>query len=290
MFKHFSKSRFFIPTLVIVLLAASNYWYVLATYKPVYHAFSLMKISRDVGSIRELSERALASRSQGIAISALLKGSKNLETKSDGLYVLASIQSLRFFEEQLLEYYRLELEKTETQDSIFNIWGKRPNIPEDDLKQSRTRSVSLQKAHKRYWEMMEIRLNSHNHIEIRSVAPTEMQSYQMIEKLVEVFNSYYMRIKSDRLLENLDDLNSIIDDSENIEISKLINDVKFTSTYELAMVALFDSQILEYIKKPEPDKGYRSTEIDFRYLLFQSFLFPFVSVLLIFRLFVVVFK
>jgi len=292
MLKHFSKSRFFLSTLVIVVLAACNYWYVVATYKPAYHAFGLMEISRDKGAIRESSERALASRSEGIDINALLKSNKNLETKTDALYVLANIQSVRFFEEKLLDYFRLELETTGAQDSIFNILGMLigPNVPEDAYKEVSVRSNSLQKAHKRYWEMMKIRLNSHNHIEIRSLGPTEKKSYQMIEKLVEVFNNYYMQIKLDQLLENLDDLNPIIGSNENIEISKFLNDVKFSSTYQLAMVALFDSEILEYIRKPEPDKGYRAVEVDFRYLLIQSFLFPFFGVLLIFRLFVVIFK
>ena len=108
--------------------------------------------------------------------------------------------------------------------SIFNILGMLigPNVPEDAYKEVSVRSNSLQKAHKRYWEMMKIRLTSHNHIEIRSLGPTEKKGNQMIEKLVEVFNSYYMKIKLDQLLENLDDLNPIIDSNENIEISKFL--------------------------------------------------------------------
>ena len=119
MLKYFSKSRFFLSTLVIVVLAACNYWYVVATYKPAYHVFALMEISRDKGAIQESSQRALASRSEGIDINGLLKSNKNLETRYDALYILANIQSVRFFEEKLLDYYRLELEITGAQDFYF---------------------------------------------------------------------------------------------------------------------------------------------------------------------------
>lgn len=292
--KDVSKSRFFLPTLVIFLFAGGNYLYVLATYKPAHRLLAVMEVSRDKAGIRELSERALVNRVQGIGINRLLNRNKHLETRVKALFVLANIQSVGFFEEELLGYYRREIEATESQDSIFTRLGVhlKPSSTKVTGKNisARIHKSSFQTAHRRYWEIMNVRLNSDNHIEIRSVSPSEEKGNQMIEKLVESYNRYYMEAKYDQLLVDLDDLQPVIDSNENFEISKLLNDVKLNSTYQLAMVALFDSQVLEYIKKPELDNGYRAAEVDFRFMLVQSLIVPFFSILIIYRLFYVIFE